>query len=111
MIGLYGVLSYFVTQRQTEFGIRLALGAERRSILRLVMKDVLVVLAAGIATGIAAALVSVRILEGMLFGLEPRDAMTMAAAASLLSVMALLAGYLPARRATRADPMIALRAD
>ena len=111
MVGLYGVLSYFVTQRQVEFGIRMALGAERGSILRLVMRDVVVVLAVGVATGLAAALASVKMLERMLFGLEPRDAMTMAAAACLLSGMALLAGYLPARRATRADPMIALRSE
>jgi putative ABC transport system permease protein len=111
MVGLYGVLSYFVTQRRVEFGIRMALGAERGSILRLVMRDVVVVLAVGVATGLAAALASVKMLERMLFGLEPRDAMTMAAAACLLSGMALLAGYLPARRATRADPMIALRSE
>ena len=111
MVGLYGVLSYFVTQRQVEFGIRMALGAERGSILRLVMRDVVVVLAVGVATGLAAALASVKMLERMLFGLEPRDAVTMAAAACLLSGMALLAGYLPARRATRADPMIALRSE
>ena len=111
MVGLYGVLSYFVTQRQVEFGIRMALGAERGSILRLVMRDVIVVMAVGVATGLAAALASVKMLERMLFGLEPRDAMTMATAACLLSGMALLAGYLPARRATRADPMIALRSE
>jgi putative ABC transport system permease protein len=110
-IGLYGVLSYLVTQRQTEFGIRMALGADRSSILRLVMRDVVVVLAAGLTTGLAAALLAVKLLERMLFGLEPRDPMTMAAAACLLSVMALVAGYLPARRATRADPMIALRSE
>jgi len=111
MVGLYGVLSYFVTQRQVEFGIRMALGAERGSILRFVMRDVVVVLAVGVATGLAAALASVKMLERMLFGLEPRDAMTMATAACLLSGMALLAGYLPAWRATRADPMIALRSE
>ena len=104
MVGLYGVLSYFVTQRQVEFGIRMALGAERGSILRLVMRDVVVVLAVGVATGLAAALASVKMLERMLFGLEPRDAMTMAAAACLLSGMALLAGYLPARTSHPSGP-------
>ncbi len=111
MIGLYGVLNYLVTNRQTEFGIRMALGADRASILRLVMRDVAIIVAGGVATGLAFALASVKLLQGMLFGLEPRDPVTMAAAVCLLSVVALLAGYLPARRATRMDPMIALRSE
>jgi len=111
MIGLYGVVSYLVAERQVEFGIRMAIGARPASILRLVMRDVLVVLAAGLAAGIAAALASVKLLERMLFGLEPRDAPTMAVAVCVLAAMALLAGYLPARRATRIDPMIAVRSE
>jgi putative ABC transport system permease protein len=108
-IGLYGVLSYLVTQRQAEFGIRLALGAQPSSILRLVMRDVMSVLAVGIASGVAIASISVNVLQKMLFGLEPRDVVTIVTAVCLLSASALLAGYLPARRATRVDPMSALR--
>lgn len=111
MIGLYGVLSYLVAERQVEFGIRMAIGAQPASILRLVMRDVLAVLAGGLATGLAVTLASVKLLERMLFGLEPRDTATMVTAVCLLSAMALLAGYLPARRATRVDPMIALRSE
>ena len=111
MIGLYGVLNYLVTNRQTEFGIRMALGADRASILRLVMRDVAIIVAGGVASGLAVALASVKLLQGMLFGLEPRDPVTMVTAVCLLSAMALLAGYLPARRATRVDPMIALRSE
>jgi putative ABC transport system permease protein len=109
MIGLYGVLAYAVTQRQIEFGIRMALGAEPGSILRLVMRDVVVVLSAGLAIGMAISLVSVRILQKLLFGLEPRDPLTIMTAVCVLTVVALFAGYLPARRATRVDPMVALR--
>ena len=111
MIGLYGVLSYLVTHRQIEFGIRMALGATRASILRLVMRDVLLVLATGVAVGLAAARLSVTLLQKMLFGLQPDDAATTAISVALLSMMALAAGYLPARRATRVDPMIALRSE
>jgi len=111
MIGLYGVLNYLVTNRQAEFGIRMALGADRASILRLVMRDVAIIIAGGVASGLAVALASVKLLQGMLFELEPRDPVTMVTAVCLLSAMAMLAGYLPARRATRVDPMIALRSE
>jgi predicted permease len=111
MIGLYGVLSYLVTQRQAEFGIRLALGAQPDSILRLVMWDVLTVLIVGITAGITIALLSVTLLQKLLFGLAPRDTLTMVTSVCVLSAMALLAGYLPARRATRVDPMTALRCE
>jgi predicted permease len=109
MIGLYGTLSYLVTQRQTEFGIRMALGATRGSILGLVMRDLLEVLAGGLAAGILISLATTRVLQRMLFGLGPRDTTTMLLAAGLLTVVALIAGYLPARRATMVDPMVALR--
>ena len=111
MIGLYGVLSYLVMHRQVEFGIRMALGARPASIRRLVMKDVGMVLVAGLAVGVAVALATSRVLQGMLFELEPRDPITMVAAVCLLSAMALLAGYLPARPARRVDPIVALRAE
>ena len=109
MIGLYGTFSYLVTQRQSEFGIRMALGAEPGSILRLVMRSVISVLAVGIVAGIAISLAATRVLQQLLFGLGPRDAPTMVAAVAVLSVVALIAGYLPARRATKVDPMVALR--
>jgi len=109
MIGLYGTLSYLVAQRQTEFGIRMALGAEPGSILRLVMRSVIAVLAVGVVAGIAISLAATRVLQQLLFGLGPRDAGTMIAAVAVLSVVALIAGYLPARRATKVDPMVALR--
>jgi ABC-type antimicrobial peptide transport system permease subunit len=107
IIGLYGVLHYPVTRRQTEFGVRLALGARSASILRLVMRDVVGIL----TVDLVAALASVRLLEGLLFGLTPRDPLTIATAVVLLSAMAALAAYLPARRATRMDPLNALRSE
>jgi len=109
MIGLYGTLSYLVTQRRTEFGVRMALGARPGSILWLVMSDVFLVLAGGITVGILISLAATRVLQEMLFGLGPRDAITMISAAAVLSIVALIAGYLPARRATKVDPMAALR--
>ena len=109
MIGLYGALSYQVTQRQREFGIRMALGAPQNSILGLVMRDVVLVLVGGIAAGVCISLATVGVLQKMLFGLAPRDSLTMTAAVGLLATVAFLAAYLPARRAMRADPMAALR--
>jgi putative ABC transport system permease protein len=109
MIGLFGAMSYFVAQRQTEFGVRMALGAQPVSILRLVLGEVLVILGAGVAVGVAAALASVRLLQSFLFGLAARDATTILIAVGVLSMIALFAGYLPARRAMRVDPMVALR--
>ena len=111
MIGLYGVLSNLVAHRQMEFGVRMALGARPGSILWLVMRDVLLVLAAGVTVGLAAALATARVLRQLLFGLEPHDPATIAIAIALLSAMATLAGYLPARRAARVDPIIALRSE
>jgi putative ABC transport system permease protein len=109
MIGLYGALSYLVAQRQREFGIRMALGAPRDSILRLVMRDVVIVLAGGLTVGAGISLAAVGLLQKMLFGLAARDTMTLLASIGLLSGVAFFAGYLPARRATRIDPMVALR--
>jgi putative ABC transport system permease protein len=109
MIGLYGALSYLVAQRQAEFGIRMALGAPQRSILRLVMRDVAIVLVSGTAAGICLSFVTVRVLQKMLFGLAPHDTFTFTAAVGLLSAVAMVAGYFPARRAMRVDPMVALR--
>jgi ABC-type antimicrobial peptide transport system permease subunit len=109
MIGLYGTLSYLVTGRRVEFGIRMALGASSRSILGLVMRDVAALVAGGVAAGIAISLVTGRLLGAMLFGLQPRDPATMAMAAGLLAAVSLAASFLAARRATKVDPMSALR--
>lgn len=109
MIGLYGALSYLVTQRQREFGIRMALGAPRDSILRLVMRDVVLVLAGGLSVGACISLAAVGLLQKMLFGFAARDTVTLLASIAVLSAVAFFAGYLPARRATRIDPMVALR--
>lgn len=109
MIGLYGALSYLVAQRQAEFGIRMALGATPPSILRLVMKDLAFVLGGGIIAGIGISLACVGLIQKMLFGLAPRDTFTMAASVGILAAVAIIAGYLPARRAMRVDPMVALR--
>jgi ABC-type antimicrobial peptide transport system permease subunit len=109
MIVLYGTFTYLVTQRQKEFGMRMALGAEPASILSLVMRDLVAVLSGGLVAGILISLAATRVVEHMLFGLAPRDATTMFLAAGVLSTVALLAGYIPARRATRVDPMTTLR--
>jgi len=109
MIGLYGTFTYLVTQRQKEFGMRMALGAEPASILALVMRDLIAVLAGGLVAGILISLAATRVLQQMLYGLAPRDTTTMVLAAGVLSAVALLAGYIPARRATRVDPMTILR--
>ncbi len=109
MIGLYGALSYLVTLRRAEFGIRLALGALPGSILSLVMRDVAVVVVGGLAGGALLSFLAVRLLQKLLFGLSPHDPLTIGTAIGLLAAVALLAGYLPARRAMRVDPMVALR--
>jgi ABC-type antimicrobial peptide transport system permease subunit len=109
MIGLYGALSYLVAQRQAEFGIRMALGAPQRSILKLVMRDVAIVLAGGTAVGVCLSFAVLSVLQKMLFDLSPRDTFTFIAAVGVLCAVAMVAGYLPARRAMRVDPMVALR--
>jgi predicted permease len=109
MIGLFGTFSYLVTQRQREFGVRMALGATSGVILRFVMRDIIAVLAGGMIAGILISLAATRALQQMLFGLGPRDATTMLLAAGVLTFVALIAGYLPARRATKVDPMVVLK--
>jgi predicted permease len=108
-IGLYGVMAYLVTRRTHEIGIRMALGARQGSILRLVLRDSAVLLAAGIAIGIAGAFWITQFVRHLLFGLTPRDTETLAVAVVVLLAVGLLASYLPARRATKVDPMVALR--
>ncbi len=108
-IGLYGVMAYLVAQRQAEIGIRLALGGGPRDVLRLVIGDGMRMALAGIALGILASLALARVLEGLLYGIEPTDPATYVVIATTLALVALLASALPARRATKADPASALR--
>jgi predicted permease len=108
-VGLYGVLSYAVARRTNEIGIRMALGAQRRDVLWLVLREALALVVAGVAIGLPASLAVTQMASTLLFGLKPNDPPTIAAATLLLLAVAALAGYLPARRATRVDPMAALR--
>jgi putative ABC transport system permease protein len=110
-IGVYGVLAYLVTQRTREIGVRIALGARPRSVLALVVGHSLRLSVTGILLGLIAAVWLAPAIESQLFGVRPRDAVTLAAAAGGLLVIALVASYLPARRATRVDPLTALRAE
>jgi predicted permease len=108
-IGLYGVLSYAVGRRTQEIGIRMALGARRSEVLGMVLRDALLLASLGTAAGLPLALAAGRLVESFLFGLSPADPLTLAGAALLMFAVALFAGYLPARRASRVDPMVALR--
>jgi len=108
-VGLYGVLSYSVAQRTHEIGIRIALGATRRDVLRLVFGEASKLTLTGVAVGILGAFVLTRFLSSMLFGVTPTNALTFVAVTLILIGVALLASYMPARRAMRVDPMVALR--
>jgi putative ABC transport system permease protein len=102
-------MAYVVTQRTHEIGIRMALGAQRRSILRLVMLDAAIVLIAGVAAGLLGSIWITRLVKGLLFGLTRNDPLTLALAIAALVAVALVASYVPARRAMRVDPMVALK--
>jgi len=108
-IGLYGVMSYNVARRRNEIGIRMALGAEQRRVLTMVLREVAILIAAGLIIGIAAALTTTRLIESFLYGIKSTDPLTLCLAAGVLALVAAIAGYLPARRASRLDPMTALR--
>jgi ABC-type antimicrobial peptide transport system permease subunit len=108
-IGLYGVMSYAVSLRTREIGIRVALGAERRTVLLMVLKEVAVLAALGVAVGLPSAYGLGRLVESQLYGLTARDPLTFALATAVLLTSAMLAGYVPAARATRVDPLVALR--
>jgi putative ABC transport system permease protein len=108
-VGLYGVMAYAVARRTNEIGIRMALGALPANVVRMVMREVMLLLTLGIAVGLAAAMATTRLIGALLFGLSPTDPLTIALATLLMIIVAALAGYLPARRASRIDPMIALR--
>ena len=108
-IGLYGLMSYAVARRTNEIGIRIALGAKPLAVLWLILREVLLLVAIGLVLGLAASLATTKTAESLLFGLKPNDPLTIALASSFLFAVAVVAGYLPARRAARVDPMTALR--
>ncbi len=108
-IGLYGLLSYEVARRTREIGIRMALGAEQRDVTRLIILRGINLTVAGAAAGIVGGLALTRVLSSLLYGVKPNDPLTYVAAAAILAAVALVASYIPARRATKVDPMVALR--
>jgi ABC-type antimicrobial peptide transport system permease subunit len=110
-IGTYGVISYSVGQRTSEFGLRMALGAKQSDVLRLVLSQAARLAIAGIVCGLAASLLLARVLKSLIFEVSPLDPPTFAAVALMVTAMALIACYIPARRATHAEPMAALRAE
>jgi putative ABC transport system permease protein len=108
-IGIYGLIAYSVTQRTHEIGIRIALGAKRGDVVRLLLGQGMVLAGLGIGMGIAGSLGLTRLLEGYLYRVQPTDPIALSSTALLLGAVAMLASYIPARRATKADPLIALR--
>jgi ABC-type antimicrobial peptide transport system permease subunit len=110
-VGLYGVTSYAVSRRRAEIGIRIALGASRGVVVRQVLSRVMVIVGIGVAAGAGVSVWASQFMEALLYGLEPRDPLTLAGAAMLMAAVGALAGWVPARRASRVDPMVALRCD
>jgi ABC-type antimicrobial peptide transport system permease subunit len=108
-IGLYGVMSYDVARRTHEIGVRMALGAEALDVVRLALRETMSLVVIGLIAGLGAALATTRLIASLLYGLSPNDPLTIGLASLLLLTVAALAGYLPARRAARVDPMVALR--
>jgi ABC-type antimicrobial peptide transport system permease subunit len=108
-VGLFGVLSYSVLQRSREIGVRLALGARRSQVIQMVVGSALKLVAAGLALGVAGALMAGRVLESQLFGVELSDALTLVTVTGVLLATAAAASYLPARRASSLDPGVVLR--
>jgi putative ABC transport system permease protein len=108
-VGVYGVMSYLVTQGTHDIGVRMALGAQRSSIVRMIVRHGAELTGLGIAAGLAGAVLLTRVMATLLFGVSATDPMTFVAVPLLLAVIAVLASYLPARRATRVDPVVALR--
>jgi ABC-type antimicrobial peptide transport system permease subunit len=108
-LGLYGVMSYAISRRTGEIGIRMAMGAARGDVARMVVREILLVAVIGVSIGVTAAVAGTRLIEGQLFGLAATDPVTISLAAVVMIAVSLAAGYLPARRASRVDPMVALR--
>jgi predicted permease len=110
-IGIYGVLSYMVARRTREIGVRMALGARPAAVRAMVLGDAMRAVVPGLLIGLVGALALARLLRGLLYGVEPADPVVFAATAALLLAVSLVAAYLPARRATRVDPLLAIRAE
>jgi putative ABC transport system permease protein len=109
IVGLYGVVAYSVTRRTREIGLRMALGAARSHVLVMVLKQALLLVLIGLVLGLGGALAGGQLLQGMLYGVKPINPLVLAAACGLIGLAGALAAYLPARRATKVDPMVALR--
>lgn len=108
-VGIYGVIAYNVAQRTREIGIRMALGAQRKQMLSMILRQSLTLAAVGIVVGLLGAFAATRLLRALLFGVGPMDVLTYAAVIALLGAAAFVAGLLPARRAMKVDPVVALR--
>ena len=108
-IGIYGVMAYTFSQRTNEIGIRMAMGAQRADILKIAVSEGAMVIVFGVAAGLAGSFVLTRFLQTMLFNVKPTDPITFAAISGLLATVALAACFVPARRATQVDPLVALR--
>ena len=108
-IGIYGLMSYVVNRRTNEIGIRMALGAARSNVRWLVMREILLLVSIGIAIGIPMTLLGTHLIQNMLYGLHGTDPLSLIASVILLLAVAVLAGYFPAQRASKVDPMVALR--
>ena len=109
MVGLYGVMAYITSQRTHEIGIRMALGAQRVDMLRMIFRQSFMLVLSGVAVGVAASIGLTRLLRTMLYGVQATDVVTYGSVIGLLIAAAALASYIPARRAMRVDPMVALR--
>jgi putative ABC transport system permease protein len=108
-VGIYGVMSYAVTQRTHEIGVRMTLGAQRADVLKLILRQSLILTLTGMGLGLCGALALTRVISSLLFGVNPTDALTFTVAATLLAAVALAASLIPAQRATKVDPLVALR--
>ena len=109
VVGLYGVIAYSVSQRTREIGVRMALGAQRKSVYQLIMREAVWLTGIGIAAGLVCAVGVATLIRSLLFGVRSWDVDTLASVSAVLAISALLASYIPARRAAQVDPMVALR--
>jgi ABC-type antimicrobial peptide transport system permease subunit len=109
MVGIYGVMSYVVSQSTNEIGVRMALGASRGNVLRLILAQALGLSLAGLLVGLAGALALTRLMKSMLFMVKPTDPLTLITVSGVLLLVAVAASYIPARRATQVDPLVAMR--